>query len=456
LTGEADPAIVKGLPSAGPDGPSTRETPDMRPLILLTLLALTVQASARAEAPARHTWFADAKLGLSVSWGIHSLVGKGEWVMERDKLPIDEYEKLPTRFAARAFHADDWAKAAKGAGARYLIVTAKGHDGFCLFDTKGTNYDAVDATPFAKDPLKPLAEACRGQGIKLVLRYSLLDWHHPDYFPRGKTGRDTHRPETGEWSRYVTYYQDQIRELCTNYGEIGGLWLDGVWDRPDAPWDLAKTYEIIHTLQPKALIANNHHRPLGAGEDVQIVDVSLADTPAVEVDPALPSETATPVERSSGFGGRDRDLKATETLIHALLRASARGSNLALTLAARPDGSLDPDAVERLRDLGAWLDKNGQSVYATTRGPIEPAAWGVSTEKGVTIYLHVTNPRVPVVIPKRLETSTFTTLAGEKLVTHPTPQGIRIEIPETAKTPIDTILLVRPIVFIPDIPARKR
>ncbi len=425
----------------------------MRLVIVLTLLVAI--PSSRAQDRPRAAWFADAKLGLSVNWGLHALVGKGEWVMERDKLPVEEYEKLTARFSPRLFNADDWAKAAKGAGARYLIVTAKGHDGFCLFDSKLTTYDVVDATPFARDPLKPLAEACRAQGIKLILRYSLLDWHHPDSFPRGKTGKATGRPESGDWSKYVTYYREQIRELCTNYGEIGGLWLDGVWDRPDARWDLAATYEMIHRLQPRAIVANNHHGPVAPGEDARILDEDLSERPGLGADTTLPIETTTPLQRSRGFGGLDRELKSTETLIHALLDSAGRGTNLSLGVAVRPDGSIAPDAVERLRDLGAWLDKNGSYVYETTRGVIDPAPWGVSTRKGVRTFLHVTNPGVPVVVPKRVEASDFTTLSGDKLATHPTPIGLRLDIPETARTPIDTILLMRPLLFIPDVPARK-
>ncbi len=183
-------------------------------------------------------WFEDAKYGLFIDWGIDSLLGKGESVMDNDKLSIREYAKLLPRFNPTRFDAEAWVKLAKQAGVKYITITTKHHDGFCMFASRLTDYDIVDATPYHTDPLKTLAVACRQQEIKLFFAYSLLDWHHPDYFPLGKTGQATGREPKGDWKRYVAYYQGQVRELCTNYGQIGGIWFDGLWDRPDADWDL--------------------------------------------------------------------------------------------------------------------------------------------------------------------------------------------------------------------------
>ena len=154
---------------------------------------------ARATAEARR-WFEDAKFGLFVHWGVYSLLGKGEWVMKNDKIPIAEYEKLPPRFNPdRSSTPSEWVKLAKAAGMKYITITSKHHDGFCMFDSKLTHYDIVDATPYGKDPMKELADACHKQGIKLFFYYSLLDWHHPDYFPRGRTGQAAGRAEKGDW-----------------------------------------------------------------------------------------------------------------------------------------------------------------------------------------------------------------------------------------------------------------
>src|SRR5262249_4120318 len=151
---------------------------------------------------AARQWFQDAKFGLFIHWGIYSLLAKGEWVMDRDQLPIREYAKLPPRFNPAKFDAEAWVKLAKAAGAKYLTITSKHHDGFCMFDSRLTEYDVVDATPYRMDPLKALADACHQQGIKLFFYYSLLDWHHPDYFPLGQTGRAAGREAKGDWKRY--------------------------------------------------------------------------------------------------------------------------------------------------------------------------------------------------------------------------------------------------------------
>ena len=165
-------------------------------------------------------------------WGVYSVLGDGEWVMNNRRIPIEDYEKLPALFNPQAFDAAEWVSLAKAAGMKYITITSKHHDGFAMFDSKISGYNIVARTPYGKDVLKALAEECRRQGLKLFFYYSQLDWHHPDYFPRGRTGRDAGRAEQGEWPRYIDYMNGQLRELLTGYGEIGGIWFDGWWDRP--------------------------------------------------------------------------------------------------------------------------------------------------------------------------------------------------------------------------------
>src|SRR5260221_7992236 len=183
-------------------------------------------------------WFQDAKFGLFIHWGVYSVLGKGEWVMNNDKMPVSEYEKLPAQFNPTEFNAAEWVSLAKAAGMKYITITSKHHDGFAMFDSKVSDYNIVARTPYKKDVLKALAEECRRQGLKLFFYYSQLDWHNPDYFPRGRTGQDAGRPEQGNWPRYLDYMDGQLRELLTNYGDIAGIWFDGWWDRPEAPWQL--------------------------------------------------------------------------------------------------------------------------------------------------------------------------------------------------------------------------
>src|SRR5947208_1186830 len=260
----------------------------MRPRLLLfvalTCFALTMLGRAQHAAPAaaksdpakeaRLAWFRDAKYGLFIHWGLYSIpagewkgrrsLGLGEWIMFRTPVPVKEYEPLAKQFNPVKFNADEWVKLAKDAGMRYIVITSKHHDGFAMFHSKVSLYNIVDATPFKRDPIKELAAACQKQGIKLFFYYSQFDWHNADYFPRGATGHFTGRPNTGDWNRYLEFQEAQLRELLTNYGPIGGIWLDGWWDQQGTPqqerWQLDRTYQMIHALQPSTLIVNNHHQ----------------------------------------------------------------------------------------------------------------------------------------------------------------------------------------------------
>src|SRR5574341_1167572 len=222
-------------------------------LVMIAALSLAV-APAISDAQSQYQptkenlgarrWFQDAKFGLFVHWGVYSVLADGEWVMNNKKIPISEYERLPERFNPTEFDPAEWVALVKAAGMKYITITSKHHDGFAMFDSKISDWDIVDRTPYKKDVLKMLADECQKQGIKLFFYYSQLDWHHPDYFPRGRTGVGyTGRPESGEWFRYIDYMDGQLKELLTNYGPIGGIWFDGMWDKPQADWRLAQTYK---------------------------------------------------------------------------------------------------------------------------------------------------------------------------------------------------------------------
>jgi alpha-L-fucosidase len=420
-----------------------------------SLAARAVEPPAPDPSPraAAQRWFEDAKFGLFVHWGVYSLLGKGEWVMNNDKLPISEYQKLPPHFNPVKFDADEWVKLAKSAGMKYITITSKHHDGFCMYDSRLTAYDIVDATPYGKDPLKALATACRKQGVKLFFYYSLLDWHHPDYFPRGRTGKTADREEKGNWKEYVAYYQGQVRELCTNYGEIGGLWFDGWWDRPEADWDLAGTYRIIHELQPQALVGNNHHVAPFPGEDFQMFEQDLPEENSAGfnkagVDSRLPLETCLTLNQSWGYNAGDNRFKSPEQVICALLGAAGRGANLLLNVGPKPDGTIGPEFAECLLAVGKWLETNGKTVYGTRRGPIAPQPWGVSTvsaEAPHEIYIHMLKSADSITLPRSLGSVTpfaFGKTTPLPVIRHET--SIEVKLPETARTPIDTIILLTP------------
>jgi alpha-L-fucosidase len=412
-------------------------------------------ATTEQTAQARH-WFEDAKFGLLIHWGVYSVLGKGEWVMDHDKLPIAEYSKLPPRFNPMRFDAEAWVKLAKSAGAKYITISAKHHDGFCMFASRLTDYDIADATPFHADPLKALADACHQEKIKLFFYYSLLDWHHPDYFPMGKTGQSAGRTGKEDPKRYVAYYQGQIRELCTNYGAIGGIWFDGWWDKPDADWDLAGTYRLIHDLQPGALVGNNHHVAPFHGEDFQIFEQEPTGDNATALDRAgvaatLPLQTCLTINQSWGYNARDTRYKTAEQLIHALLGAAGRGANLLLNVGPRPDGTIGPEFTQRLQDVGKWLTTYGDSVYGTRRGPITPQPWGVSTARGSSehpneIYLHIFKLRdgTSIVFDPSFSWTPYLFGKPERLNLRQTKTSLVLDLPRETGMPLDTIIALTP------------
>ncbi len=372
------------------------------------IFLLTVSLAVAQDA---QEWFRDARFGMFVHWGVYSVLGKGEWVMENDRIPVAEYEKLPARFNPVEYDPAEWVRIAKDAGMRYITITSKHHDGFAMWDSKVSDYDIVDRTPYGKDVLKALAEECRKAGIKLFFYHSQLDWHHPDYYPRGNTGHDTGRPEAGSFDRYLDYMNAQIAELAGgDYGEIGGFWFDGWWDQhmdeankadrsTRVDWNLKETYDLIHKLQPQALIGNNHHVAPFEGEGFQMFERDLpgANTfgyNTTEVG-ALPLETCDTINGSWGFNASDRAFKSSKELIHYLVRAAGYDANLLLNVGPTPEGTFSPEVVERLRGVGTWTREFGETIYGTRGGPMKPQPWGVMTSKDGRLYVHVLDPDAP-------------------------------------------------------------
>jgi alpha-L-fucosidase len=343
---------------------------------------------------AARQWFQNAKFGMFIHWGVYSVLGSGEWVMEQRPLTVEQYAKLPAQFNPQKFDAAKWVALAKAAGMRYITITSRHHDGFSMFDTKQNDYNIVKATPYERDPMKQLADECHKQGIKLFFYYSQLDWHNPDYYPRGATGHHTGRPEHGDWNKYLDFMNAQLRELLTNYGPIGGIWFDGMWDKPDADWQLQRTYSLIHQLQPAALIIPNHHKKPMPGEDVQTFEKDLPGHKTMpwansDVSKDLPLETSETMNDSWGFNIGDSHYKSVPDLIRLLVRAAGNNANLLLNIGPMPNGEIQPEFVDRLHQIGEWTSKYGDSIYRTRGGPVAPGVWGVTTQKGKTVYVHV-------------------------------------------------------------------
>jgi alpha-L-fucosidase len=298
-------------------------------IFLLVFLAFTHSiVNAQAYEPtesnlAARKVFQDAKFGLFIHWGIYSVLGDGEWVMNKQKITKKNYEKLSSFFNPTLFNAKDWVSMAKAAGMKYITITTRHHDGFSMFNTKQSDWNIMN-TPYKKDPIKSLADECHAQGIKIVFYYSHLDWYQDDYNPRGGTGKFSGRPETGDWNKYLDFMDSQLTELLTNYGEVSGIWFDGMWDKKDADWRLDKTYALIHRLQPQCLIGNNHHKGVKNGEDFQMFEKDLPGANQTgfskeSVVGSLPLETCETMNNSWGFNYKDRKFKSTQTIIQYLV-----------------------------------------------------------------------------------------------------------------------------------------
>jgi alpha-L-fucosidase len=429
-----------------------------RTAVFLAACALAVSAIASGRAQpgyrpsaanlAAREWFQRARFGLFVHWGVYSVLGDGEWVMNNRKIPIADYEKLPALFNPQQFDAAEWVALAKAAGMKYITITSKHHDGFAMFDSSVSDYNIVARTPYKKDVLKALAEECRKQGLKLFFYYSQLDWHHPDYFPRGRTGLDAGRPDQGRWPKYIEYMNAQLRELLTGYGDVGGIWFDGWWDRPDAEWQLDRTYALIHQLQPQALVGANHHRRPFPGEDFQMFEKDLPGGRTAEFNKDseigdLPLETCETMNGAWGFNLTDRRYKSTRDLVRYLARAAGSDANFLLNVGPMPNGRIQPEFVTRLREIGGWLARNGEAIYGTRGGPIAPRPWGVTTKKGNRVYVHALDVQderllLPPLGAKIRAARFLSTGRNAEFSEH--DFGVVLKLPADASDPFDTVV----------------
>lgn len=344
--------------------------------------------------------FSDSKFGIFLHWGLYSMFAQGEWYLNNANIDAKEYAKSASAFYPIKFNAKEWVAAFKDAGAKYVCITSRHHDGFSLWDTKHSEYDIIDATPFGRDIIKELSEECHKQGIRLHLYYSHLDWTREDY-PLGKTGHGTGRDKSkANWASYYQFMNNQLTELLTNYGEIGAIWFDGVWDHENDAvpfdWKLEEQYRLIHSIQPACLIGNNHHVNPVPGEDFQIFECDLpgenkAGFSARQSVTSLPLETCHTINGNGvwGYQVADRNYKTADNIILNLLNTAGRGANLLFNIGPQPNGELPEVALKRLKEVGEWTRTYGETIYATKAGDVEPQTWGVTTRKGNRLFVHI-------------------------------------------------------------------
>ncbi|OOG17738.1 alpha-L-fucosidase [Sphingobacterium sp. CZ-UAM] len=345
-------------------------------------------------------WFEQSRFGVFIHWGVYSVLGDGEWVMNNQNISLDEYALLPKFFNPISFDAKEWAKLFKQAGAKYITFTTRHHDGFAMWNSQTSDYNIVKKSPFKRDIVKELVAACHAEGIKVMFYYSLLDWKRDDYLPAGKTGggiagRDSTK---GDWNHYVQFMKSQLTELLTSYGQVDGIWFDGHWDKPKEDWHFKEIYELIHKLQPQCLVGNNHHLAPFEGEDFQMFERDLPGenttgfgTSAHDVG-KLPKEVCGTIAGSWGFELKDRTRKSFREVLTYLVKAAGHGSNLLLNVGPMPNGEIQDYQQDRLKDLGKWLAVYGETIYGTEAGGVPPTDDYALTRKGNQVYLHILKP----------------------------------------------------------------
>lgn len=347
--------------------------------------------------------FRNHGFGIFLHWGIYSTFAQGEWYLHNQNLDYREYAKAAEGFYPINFDAKRWVEQIKASGAGYLCITSRHHDSFSLWDTKQSDYNIVKATPYKRDVLAELRDECRRQGIGFHIYYSTLDWSREDYYPLGRTGHGTGRKKAGDWTKYADFMNAQLTELVRDY-DADAIWLDGHWDHdihPDFDWGYERMYQNIHKLKPSCLIGNNHHEAAKEGEDFQIFerDVPGANTAGLSGQDisSLPLETCQTMNGMWGYKVKDQNYKSTATLIRLLVSTAGRNANLLLNIGPEANGNLPATAVERLYEIGEWMKTYAPTIKGGVRaGLISPQEWGVTTQKGNKLYLHILSWSSPI------------------------------------------------------------
>jgi alpha-L-fucosidase len=402
--------------------------------VLLMLLVVGSQLLAEETGDAeqqtneRLRWWREARFGLFVHWGPVSLTGKEiGWARGgerrgtggRGDVPVEVYDNLYKEFNPVKFDAKEWVSIAKASGMKYLVFTTKHHDGFSMFDSKLTDYKITNS-PFKRDVVAELAEACHEAGLELGFYYSPPDWHHPDY-------------RTANHSRYIEYLHGQLQELCTNYGRLGIIWFDGLGGTAK-DWDSERLVKMIRRLQPQVIINNR----AGLPEDY--------DTPEQQVGQFQihrPWESCITICQQWAWKPDDR-MKSLKECIDILVRCAGGDGNLLLNVGPMPTGEIEPRQVARLKEIGLWLNRYGEAIYSTRGGPFRPGPWGASTYRGNKIYLHILSWQedqvvLPVIQRKVVSASVLT---GGSMILKQAADRIELFVPKEDRSDLDTIVVL--------------
>jgi len=327
-------------------------------------------AAAAEDQTHRMQWWHEARFGMFIHWGLYSVLGRHEWAMEEEGIPVAEYEQLAKRFTPKPQSARAWARLAKAAGQKYMVMTTKHHEGFCNFDTKLTNYCAPKQA-CGRDLVREFVDAARAEGLRVGFYYSLMDWHHPD------GARCAH--DEAARRRFVDYTHGLVRELCSNYGKVDVLWYDVDWPLTPQGWESAEMNRMVRQLQPEIIINNRS----GVPEDFS--------TPEQHIEAVANRnwESCMTMNDSWGYHRADDDWKTAKTIVRNLIHCARDGGNYLLNIGPKGDGSIPDESVQILTKVGKWMQRNGDTIYTSQPCRVRSSAFAGFTRKGNTLYVHV-------------------------------------------------------------------
>ena len=407
-----------------------------------------------AERDARMEWWRDARFGMFIHWGLYAIpagewngkpiAGIGEWIMDRANIPVEDYEQLAKKFNPTKFDAAEWVRIAKDAGVKYIVITSKHHDGFCLFDTKATDWDVVDSSPYGKDLLTQLAKECRKQGIKFCTYYSIMDWHHPAQYRGSEKRYNPTKMHEGRKTEYMDFMKKQLKELLDSC-DTEVLWFDGEWPAWYTEEDGREIYNYLRKLKPELIINNRVGKGrkgmegLNKGDQQYVGDFGTPEQqiPATGI-PGVDWESCMTMNDTWGFKKDDHKWKSTEMLIRNIIDIASKGGNYLLNVGPTAEGLIPAPSVERLEGIGKWMKVNGESIYGTQASPFAKTPWGRCTQKtldgGKTrLYLHVFDwpADAKLTVPVKNKVVGAKCLAcGSKLEAKSTDGAVVISLPE--------------------------
>ena len=358
----------------------------------------------------RTEWFREDRFGMFIHWGLYSIPARGEWVMGDECIPFDEYKKYYEEFNPTDFDPRAWAKAAKQAGMKYIVLTAKHHDGFCLFDTALTDYKSTN-TKFGRDIVKEYVEAVREEGLKVGLYFSIIDWVHPDYPKYADAfhpmrGNDAFKDEKIDFDNYLKFMHGQVEELVTNYGKLDILWFDFSYDdMRGEKWQAEKLIQMVRKHQPDVIIDNRletsgegfgsvvtENPSLFCGDFVSPEQIIPPEGVVNYAGEPVPWELCTTINNHWCYNPNDHLFKTPKMLIRKLVECVSKGGNMILGVGPDANGRIDEKSMRVLNEIGDWLRRNGESIYGSGNAGIPKPEWGWYTQKGNAIYAHILEP----------------------------------------------------------------